>query len=151
MKIVILLLTLSFDLYAASLSIMTPCDEPLLFRHSFHLGAEGSNVGKQTISTLTQLEIPFEGAEQGISSIFNTPTGLDAIEVISDTEMNAYGWCYSVNGFEPGTYPNEFSIKQQDSILWWYGFAKYKGGKWITQCTPSHERKDSEFCKNLQF
>ena len=66
-----------------------------------------------------------------------------AIEIVSENEMYAYGWCYSVNGFEPNVYPHEVFINPEgdDQIIWWFGFAHYLNGQWLSMCEPSYERK----------
>ena len=45
------------------------------------------SVGKVTIETLEKYKIDFKGSEAGLSSAFGSPIGLDAMEVLSDTEM----------------------------------------------------------------
>jgi len=148
MKIIPFFLFFYSSTFAATFSIISPCEDKPALIHEYQMTNE-SNVGDQTVKILTHLNIPFHGTAQGISSIQGSPTGTESIEVINNNHMNAYGWCYSVNGFEHGQYPNEFKVTNQDHILWWYGFATYKAGNWITQCTPSADRRDSQFCKNL--
>lgn len=149
MKTLFLTLFVSTNLFAGSLSVISPCEQTTAVFHSYNFDGV-SNVGQQSVEILTKLKIPFQGSFRGMNTILNTPLGLDALEVISDTEMNAYGWCYSVNGFEPGEFSDQVTITQEDDIIWWYGFAKYKDGNWITQCTPSYERNTSLFCSQFQ-
>lgn len=146
----ILLIILSFhlnNLYAGSISFIGPCSETPLFILNFEM-TSARDVGELTIQTLEQHQIPYIGSEMGMNSIFNTPTGIDAMEIISDSEMLAYGWCYKVNDFEPAQYPHEISISSDDHIVWWFGYAHYKDGQWISQCEPSYLRSPSKFCKN---
>lgn len=105
------------------------------------------SVGDISIQALQDNNIPFQGISQGINSILNTPTGLEALDVVSDTEMFAYGWCYSINGYEPDKFPNEVYVQETDHILWWFGFARYKDGQWISQCKPSSKRRLTQYCE----
>ena len=148
MKIISLLFLISTNLFAAQITIQRPCSNESFVDFKYKLDGK-SNVGTETVRILNDLKVPFQGTERGMSSILNTPTGLNAMDVINDTEMLAYGWCYAVNGFEPGSYADEFEVSKDDHIVWWYGYARYKDGQWITQCTPSVSRQDSVFCKSL--
>lgn len=95
----------------------------------------GSSVGELTIKMLIEYEVPFQGSEQGLNSILNSPTGLDAMVMISESEMKAYGWCYKVNGVAPELFPHEILIEDEsDEILWFWGYAHYQNGEWIAQC-----------------
>lgn len=133
--------------YAAQLSFIGPCDSNPLVQIEFNAN-EGETVGSATIEQLNTAFIPYLGTERGLNSIFNTPIGIDAIELVSEQEYLAYGWCYSVNGFEPSNFPNEYAIAQDDKILWWFGYAHFKDGKWITQCRLSYLRQSAQFCSN---
>ncbi len=130
---------------ALSLSFIGPCDKEPLFETSQELSKE-ENVGVITTQVLENNDIEFVGSELGLNSAFGTPMGTEAYEIISKSEMYAYGWCYSVNGFEPALYPNEIAVKQDDKILWWFGYAHYKEGEWISQCEPSYKRKPDFLC-----
>ena len=141
----IIILFLSLTSQAGTLNIIGPCDKSPVISHEFSLESEVS-VGKLSVDSFESLNVPYIGSELGMNSIINTPTGMDAMEIISDSEMMAYGWCYSVNGFEPGEYPNKVYVKNDDSVIWWFGYAHYKDGQWITQCTPSYERRSPQFC-----
>lgn len=131
---------------AGTIKFIGPCSKKPIFKTKLS-HVDGISVGKATISTLKAFSIPHKGTETGINSIFDTPTGIDAMEVLSDKEMMAHGWCYSVNNHEPHKYPHEIVLKQGDDILWWFGYAHYKNGKWITQCLPTHTRKPKQFCQ----
>jgi len=95
---------------------------------------------------LQEHSIPFLGNELAMNSIFNTPVGLEAIEVISDTEMLAHGWCFSVNGQFQELFPGQVELEDGDEILWWFGFASFKDGIWMSQCEPSYARRPAQFC-----
>ena len=62
-----------------------------------------TNIGDMTIEIFNKFQIPFSGSKYGISQIYDK--GQD-IEVISDTEMKAYGWCFEVDGMIPETMPD---------------------------------------------
>lgn len=144
MRNIIFVFLLPIQIFAGTISFIGPCQKTPVFTQEFF--TVHNSVGAITVDILSMNSIPFKGTEKGMNSIFKTPTGLDAMEVISDTEMMAYGWCYSVNGFEPAEYPSDYFVAEADDILWWFGYAHYKNGKWITQCTPSHLRKSKQFC-----
>ena len=146
MKILIITLMIITEVSAGTISFIGPCSKEPIFERSFSLEKK-SNVGKLTIEILEAEGIPYLGTELGINSIFNTATGQEAIEIISDQEMLAYGWCYKVNDFEPGDYPNQVLIEEADNLTWWFGYAHYKNGEWIAQCNPSYLRKSPVFCE----
>lgn len=133
--------------HAGIFSVIGPCDEEPLFEQEIGFNYS-SNAGDITVAILKGYGIPFIGSSEGMNSIYGTPTGDEAIEIISDREMLAYGWCYKVNDFEPGDYPNQVSVKPSDNLTWWFGYAHYKDGEWIAQCEPSYLRKSPQFCKD---
>ena len=141
---------LSTLVQAGTFSVVGPCEKTPLFEITIK-NIQDQSVGDLTVTLLQKNSIPFLGTPEGINSIFETPTGLEAMEVISDSELMAYGWCYSVNGFEPNLYPNALFLNEGDSVLWWFGYAHYKDGQWITQCTPSYQRRSSLFCSSQQL
>lgn len=134
--------------FAAKIKVLKPCSHEVMIAKD-HNPEIDESVGEGTLRFLKRSGIPVTGSEAGITSINHTPTGLAAIEVISDTEMMMYGWCYAINGYSPELMPNEVEIKENDTIKWWFGFAHYLNGEWITQCTPSSERRESAFCQKM--
>lgn len=145
--LIFILMVTSAKVFAATLEIIGACDETPVFSTIFSIRVQDSkSIGKVSVDIFDQNYIPYLGTEEGMNSILNTPVGKDAIEVISSTEYLAYGWCYKVNDIEPGEYPHEIVAKNNDSIVWWFGYARYKDGQWIEQCTPSHVRKSAKFC-----
>ena len=113
----------------------------------FSSNPRGSSVGSVTLEALTNLGVPFQGSEHGIHSIRNTVTGDDALEVISDREMRAYGWCYRLNGVEPDLFPDQVFVQSDaDVIDWFFGFAHYKDGNWVTYCTPTQTIRPTYIC-----
>jgi len=145
MKTLLVSFLLTLSSHAGIFKIVGPCSKAPVIKHNFSLEAS-STVGKLSVELFDEQGIPYIGSELGMNSILETPTGTDAIEIISDSEMLAYGWCYSVNGFEPGEYPHKVSVNNDDEVLWWFGYAHYKNGEWIAQCTPSYERMSPKFC-----
>lgn len=145
MKTLLISMLLTFSSHAGVLKIVGPCSKTPVIKHDFSLEAS-STVGKLSVDLFDEHGVPYIGSELGINSILDTPTGSDAMEIISNSEMLAYGWCYSVNGFEPGEYPNKVAVKTGDEVLWWFGYAHYKDGEWIAQCTPSYQRMSPKFC-----
>lgn len=147
MKYLFFLFFISFSATGLELEFIGPCSKNPIFKTQ--VLDDFANVGELTVAILTQFDIPFKGTEEGINSIFNTPTGNDAIEIISDVEMRAYGWCYSVDGLSPEVYPHEIPVSSKTkSIVWHYGFARYYQGQWVTQCTPAYIVRPSSLCRN---
>lgn len=90
------------------------------------------NVGEMSVQVLETHQIPFQGSVYGISKI--TDLGQD-IEVISDFEMKAYGWCFSIDGVIPETMPDQTPLlAEAKHIQWFYAYAHYYKGEWIGQC-----------------
>ena len=149
MKSLFALVVLFFvsHLQAATVSFIEPCGEEALVTHEYELKGQES-LGKVTINTLLELNIPHIGAELGINSIFNTAIDFAAYDIISKSEMRAYGWCYSINGIEPNKLASEILVEENDQIIWWYAFAHYKEGEWVSQCEPSY--LTPLFCKKDQ-
>ncbi len=147
MIISIFLSIMSFQLWALELKFIGPCDEDFILKAQ--VSGDYSNVGELTVATLKQFTIPFKGSPEGISSVFHTPTGEEALEVVSPNEMRAYGWCYSIDGISPEVYPHEAPVyPHTKSIVWHYGFARYYNGQWVTQCTPAHTVKPKFLCED---
>jgi hypothetical protein len=88
--------------------------------------------GIATVGALNAGNIPFKGADYGILKMFDLT---DDIDVISDTEMKSYGWCFSIDGVVPNTTPDHVSVKKPDSVIeWFYAYAWYNNGDWVGQC-----------------
>lgn len=130
MRNFILTLLIPFSLSAITFEISHPCNDSSL-EYNYELNGE-INVGELTISILEKEKIPFIGTEAGINSILNTPNGMNAYDITSNNTMYAYGWCYKVNGFEPSAYPNTYLKNSNDHVLWWFGYATFSKGQWIT-------------------
>ncbi len=150
MKLTTLILTLTFSLsnLAATIEIKNLCDDSSYYQESFII-LNDTTVGHITTFMLENAKIPFVGNENGINSILNTPTGLDAYEVLADDHMRVYGWCYSVNGKQPTRLISEYVIdrNKHDHIVWFYGFAEFKANKWTTYCHPVYKQPTSFICQ----
>lgn len=108
---------------------------------------DGLNVGDLSLKALDDNQIPYQGTSQGINQIFNSPIGLEALEILNEQEMLSYGWCYEIDNVIPEVYPNEILItKSTQVITWFYGYAHYLNGKWISQCEKSYLRQSAQIC-----
>lgn len=140
-------LAVMMPVQATVLEFIGPCSEKPLFAEQ--VTGVYSNAGTLTVKTLEEKSIPFLGAEEGINSIFSTPVGLDAMEVISDNEMRAYGWCYNVDGEYPDVFANQVVVSSETlKVQWIFGYAYYLNGEWISQCEPSYKIKPQFLCGN---
>lgn len=91
-----------------------------------------SHVGETTIAIFDQYNVPYVGSDSGIVELYNLK---QEIKVVSDTEMKAFGWCFSINGVVVETMPDETEVVSANSIIqWFYAYAHYKDGQWIGQC-----------------
>lgn len=147
MKILLLTLLFSTASMAMELKFIGPCSDKFIMRTQ--VSEEFHNVGELTVATLTKFGIPFTGSLEGLASAFETPTGKEALEVLSETEMRAYGWCFAVDGVAPDLYPHEVLLgPETQNITWTYGFAHFKDGQWISQCTPAYTVKPAKLCED---
>jgi len=146
--IAIWLLILNVSLYALDFTIVGPCNKAPLFNKKINVSAE-VNLGELSVAVLTKNQIPFKGAAEGINSIYNTPVGIDAIEVVSDTKMRAYGWCFSIDGEVPDKMPDQIPVfKDSKKVLWWFAYSTQDMGKWVDYCVPSYNVRAAQFCGN---
>lgn len=91
-------------------------------------------VGQISVELFNKNQIPFIGDIDGIASVHGIESELD---LISDTDMKAYGWCYSVNGSVPEDFVHKVSITTQETeLVWFYGYAYFNSGEWVSQCVP---------------
>jgi len=147
MKSILLILLLSFKTYAQiTFQIIGPCDSTPLIREKIPFSQKVSTVGDSTIFFLKKYNIAYNGAKEGIRSIEGIPTSEQELIIISNEEMLAYGWCYSVNGRSPEVYPHKFDLSEGDEVEWYFAFSRYLKGKWISQCKPSYLEPRKEFC-----
>ncbi len=131
---------------AARLFVQDPCaDRPWL--DTGVTAGPDVTVGQATVDALAANAIPFRGDASGIVSIRDTVSGNAAIEVISNVEMRAYGWCFSLNGVEPGEMPDQVPLSGPDDVVrWYFGYAHYKNGEWLSYCTPTHLERPRYIC-----
>lgn len=147
MKKLILLSLLSISAHAVELKFIGPCEEGFIMKTQ--VTEDFRNVGELTIATLSKFKIPFKGTVEGLASAFETPTGAEAIERISEVEYRAYGWCFAVDGEAPDLYPHQVQVTPlTKEITWTFGFARFYNGEWITQCTPAHKVKPAFLCED---
>lgn len=142
-----LFLTVSHNAHAVYFTVIGACSEKPVHSGSFKTDLEDS-VGKISMDIFDFNKIPYVGTEHGMNSIINSPVGLDAMEVISDSKMRAYGWCFSVNGVIPDVLASEtYFSKQNDVLNWFYAYSTYDQGVWTDYCVPAYKIKSPQFCK----
>ena len=150
MKTLILFLLLSFSLNSQAVywKVYGPCDEKPVHQGQVIADLEKS-VGAISIQVFDANKIPYIGSDEGLNSVINTPTDLNSIEVVSDRELRAYGWCYSINGQNPSQMPHELKFSaQSDELIWFYAYSTNKDNKWMDDyCTPAYLIKAKQFCE----
>lgn len=143
-----LLFLFSSNALAVQFQVVGACSDKPAYDLAMAPKDADESVGALSLRIFTDKKIPYHGTEAGFSSILGTPEGDDAIEVISDSEMRAYGWCYHIDGKEPQLLPDEVKVSDAKNILWFYGFATYKDGDWKDYCTPAYTIKPDKICKS---
>lgn len=133
---------------ALTWKVFGPCSETPVFEGSFEADLNKS-VGDISIQIFEANKVPYVGVSAGFNSINNSPLGLDAVEVVADNEMRAYGWCYVLNGKIPKVMPDKIKPQsQKDSLFWFYGYSTNKNNQWQDDyCTPGYEIKADQFCE----
>ena len=140
-------LAFSRNVSAVTFSVVGPCSHESVYSGSFKTDLDES-VGATSIDIFQAHNIPYKGSDSGMSSILDTPVGDEAIEILSDTKMRAYGWCFSINGVIPDVLSSEISFtKQNDHLNWFFAYSTYDQGVWTDYCVPSHKIKAQQFCK----
>ena len=146
-SLLLLLIILSPSAKAVSFAVIGPCSEKAAYTGAFKADLDES-VGLASIHIFEANKIPFVGTVDGMNTIMNTPVGDEALEVLSDTKMRAYGWCFSINGVIPDVLSNEITFsKQNDHLNWFFAYSTYDQGVWTDYCVPSHKIKAKQFCK----
>lgn len=137
---------ISSQAHAFEVQFIGPClEQPLLSQEVDF--SEGMNVGEVSLKVLEDNQIPYQGVSAGFNQIFGSAIGLDAMEVISDNEMMAYGWCFEVDGEIPEVLADKVKVSESTKIVtWFYGYAHFLNGEWVSQCLKSHLRKPTKFC-----
>ena len=145
MKILLFLLV-SHSVLSLTIEFYGPCSNEPLLVESVSLDSKVS-VGQITTKVLDDRQVDYKGSVNHLQSAFGTPYGIDAMEVISDSEMRSHGWCYDVNSRTSSLYPGQKFVTNDDHIEWYFCYVAYDSGVW----SNSHERtyliRPKQFCK----
>lgn len=137
----------SLEVFAINFDVIGPCSKKPAYSGSFKTDIS-ENVGKISMDIFEANNIPFIGNENGMHTIMGTKVGDEVIEIISETTMRVYGWCFSINGFIPDVLPSQtYVAKQNDYLSWFYAFSTYNRGVWTDYCAPANEIMPAQFCK----
>ncbi|MGZ3789499.1 MAG: DUF4430 domain-containing protein [Bacteriovorax sp.] len=140
-------LLISINAHAISYEIIGPCSKDPVYSGHWSAIDLKKSAGEISQSIFDQQKIPYIGSSSGFSSILGTPTGDDAIEILSDTKMRAHGWCYSVNGKGPDVLAGDYFFNSiDDKLVWFFGYSTYDNGEWVDYCVPSYNVKADQFC-----
>lgn len=141
-------LLLNANLHAIEFEIQNICEESPYLSKNIKINGP-TNAGDITIQVLNDWNVPYIGSVDSITSMLGTITGLDSYEVISDTEMRIYGWCYEVDGLQPDVLMSEYMVNPavHSKIYWYYGSAHYLEGEWLSYCDPVYKLKPDFICK----
>ncbi len=149
MQVIAVIVTLSIISFAsrgATLVVEDFCsDRPLLEVHA-DIGSS-MTVSDFTLQQLTNHAIVFQGAKEGIHSILATPTGMDALEVLNDQEMRAFGWCYTIDGQLSDVLMHQQAISNQSVIRWFFAYSFYRAGVWTDYCLPATADTSLGLCR----
>lgn len=148
-KLILTLVTIaSVQSQAVTLKVTGPCSEKPVTQAQINADTTKS-VGEITQKYFDANGIAYNGNGSGFYGIMGSAMGAEALEVVSTTEVRAYGWCFSVNGAAATTAPDHVSpTSQNDVIEWFYGYITQKDGQWISgPCSPAHKIKAAQFCK----
>ncbi len=84
----------------------------------------------------------YEGSELGIRSINNLGS---ALELISNTEMDAYGWCYRIDGKLSELLADKHKLRGDERLIeWFYAYAHFDKTQWTSMCIPAQHIPDEE-------
>ena len=138
---------IALPVQALDIEIEHPCDSNSNIHTSMQINSP-LTLGEITITTLDSYNVEYLGTSAGMNSIFGTPTGLDAMVVLSDTDMLSYGWCYSIDGVYPEDMPNDILVDRHNiqKIRWFFGYAEMKNGQWISYCESSKIHDSLKLC-----
>jgi len=149
MKLSVFLSVLFFQIsiFASTIEVVGACSEKPQFISEDISHDSTQTLGDLTVEVFDQNKVPYRGSREGISQIFNSATGDEAIEIISDQEARFYGWCVHVDGVEPGLMPDQVTLVNPNSkIIWFYAFASVYKNEWKEMCVPAHTIKPKKFC-----
>jgi Domain of unknown function (DUF4430) len=133
--------------FAITFEITAPCSKEVAAQGRYELPMAPMPVGAATILILEAEGLPYIGSDRGLNSLLQTPVGVKAMESISDNEMRAYGWCYEVNGKIPDELAFQYKLKGPEHLRWFYGYAEYKDGEWISFCNPTAASTNHQHCR----
>lgn len=144
-KALSILLLYSLSALAIEVKFMDPCQDNFIMKTDVK-EFEGS-AGELTIHVLNKFQVPHQGDDKILHSVFSTPTGDKAVERISEAVTRFYGWCYVVDGISPDVYPSEVHLGPENkSLVWYFGYAELNRGEWTEQCAPSSKIKPKFLC-----
>lgn len=136
----------SYSAFSFEIKFIGACSEKPLLSEKVNF-VQGMNAGDESLKVLDLNRITYQGTSAGLNQVFDTPVGLDSMEVISDNEMMAYGWCFDIDGKIPEVFADKVPIKASTKVItWFYGYAHFLNGKWISQCEKSYLRRSAQFC-----
>lgn len=146
---VILISMFSVQSFALTWKVVGPCSKTPLYEGIFEADLNKS-VGQISQELFDANKVPYVGMAGGFNSINNSPTGFEAIELVSENELRFYGWCYSVNGEVPSVMPSQIKpASQNDVLVWYYGYSTNKNRQWSSDyCAPGYQVKAEQFCGN---
>lgn len=131
--ILFFLSSLSLNAYSQNITFKHPCTDEVMANRQYTEGSE-SSLGSLSIKLLSDNQIAYQGNSTGINQILNTPIGLEALDVLSDNEMLAWGWCFSVDGIIPEVLADQVYLDVYSEVIWFFGYAHYLDGQWVSQC-----------------
>jgi hypothetical protein len=141
---------------AVEFTLVNPCNGKKIV--NLNIDGEGLTVGELSKKVLENRNIQFLASDYGISQIANSPTGIDAMEVLSDTRMRAHGWCYSIDSKIPELLMNEVYIDANTkNVTWFMGYSTYVGNpntgdhEWFGQCEATHLLEETPFKEYCQI
>lgn len=137
------LLFISISAQAATFEVVGIRGETLLKRNVDPVGSVGRLSDRILIDALQTGRLgEYSGSDRGVTSINRLGS---ALEVLSDTDMNAYGWCYLVDGVESGLMADEFELTGNErSVKWFYAYARLRGNVWTAMCVPADHMPRAE-------
>jgi len=147
--VVLTFLNFSFVAPAQShtLEVVGPCESEAVFISLDIAAAPGTTLGDFSVRIFNDHKLPFTGDRMGIASIFDSPTGIQALEILSDTQFRAYGWCVEVDGHASDQMIDQVILPEGNSrIVWFYAWALYESGVWTQYCTPSWQTRSPYVC-----
>lgn len=146
MKTFLALFLFPFILQAAQIEIIGACSEDPILKESLDI-IPGETLGDFTKRAFKKFQIEYIGSDLGISTIQGLPNENQTFEILSKEKMRAYGWCYLHNNVEPPLYPNEMKmVDNNDTVQWFFAYANYDKGQWLSMCEPSWQIQSSFVC-----